>query len=467
MAEDDGLRFTSKRGTVTVQLGQPLQFAEDANSEAAGDRQDPKYSKPMARALLAYNKAARQLLGDKHAVLRDVAPAHLRKPCNILVLQCADGVLVRYDIVPKDEAKARFATTKDRLAQIAPWFSDQVLHFPDDPTTYTLPAPGPELVMGKTDATGVFEETLRFHPVIIAKTALPDGFEMPKPPARPILLVAVDNDFAIQTEGRAVPIGLPPTTTGPDIDKFITYSRFRLPVGWQRIEVYPLLADEYWVPEYAPMWAELDLMSAVLQRNQIEANLRAIDDRGTMRKKYAALLDEFEALLAGPEEPMHQFLKQHPELICPTTGRWWSKLRFGDRVSDFVFCEANNDYLLVEIEAPIRELFRQDGQQREPLTHAINQISDWIGFISRNRERVEKELDLVGISANPRALVVIGRSASLTPENHDKLVTIQAQYGKLRILTYDDLLAAARANLERLLGPLTLKTENAEVYFFK
>jgi hypothetical protein len=215
------------------------------------------------------------------------------------------------------------------------------------------------------------------------------------------------------------------------------------------------------------MWAELDLMGAVLQRNQIEANLRAIDDRGRMRTKYMALLDECEALLAGPEEPMHQFLKQHPELICPTTGQWWSKLRFGDRVSDFVFCEANNDYLLVEIEAPIRELFRRDGQQLEPLTHAINQISDWIGFISRNRERVEKELGLVGISATPRALVVIGRSASLKPEHREKLVTIQAQYGKLRIMTYDDLLAGARANLERLLGPLTLKTQNADVYFFR
>jgi hypothetical protein len=279
--------------------------------------------------------------------------------------------------------------------------------------------------------------------------------------------VAVDNDFAVQTEGRAVPIGLPPTATGPDIDKFITYSRFKLAVGWQRIEVYPLFPDEFWAPEYAAMWAELDLMGAVLQRNQIEANLRAIDDRGTLRKKYTALLEEFEALLAGPEEPVHQFLKQHPELICPTTGRWWSKLRFGDRVSDFVFCEPNNDYLLVEIEAPIRELFRKDGQQREELTHAINQISDWVQFISRNRERVEKEMELVGVSTNPRVLVVIGRSASLTPQDREKLVTIQAQYGKLRILTYDDLLVAARANLERLLGPLTLKTENAEVYFFK
>ena len=71
-------------------------------------------------------------------------------------------------------------------------------------------------------------------------------------------------------------------------------------------------------------------------------------------------LDEFEALLDGLEEPVHQFLKLHPELLCPTYERFWSKMAFGDRVSDFVFRESYNDYQLVEIEAPIRELFRKD-----------------------------------------------------------------------------------------------------------
>jgi hypothetical protein len=421
----------------------------------------------MARALLAYTKAARQLLEGKHFALRDVAPVHMREPCSIFVLRCADGILVRYDVVPKEEAKARIAETNQRLAEIAPSFSDQVLHFPDDPTTYTLPALGPELVMGKVDAAGVFEEAYRLRPFIMATTKLPEGFEMPKPPARPVPLAAVQNDFAFQMSGRVMPNGLPPTATGPDVEQFITYSRFKLNVGWLLIEVYPLLPDDYWAPEYAPMWAELDLLAAVLQKNKTDANLRALDDRGAMRKKYAALLENFESLLAGPEEPVHQFLKQHPELICPTTGRWWSKLRFGERISDFVFCEPSNDYLLVEIEAPIRELFRKDGQQREELTHAINQIADWIQYISKNRERVEKELDLVGISTNPRALVVIGRSGSLTAENREKLVTLQSQYGKLRILTYDDVLIGARANLERLLGPLMLNMENIDVYFFK
>ena len=81
-------------------------------------------------------------------------------------------------------------------------------------------------------------------------------------------------------------------------------------------------------------------------------------------------------------------------------------------MSDFVFREPYNDYQLVEIEAPYRQLFRQDGQQREELTHAINQIMDWIQYIANDREGVETELGLPGISTNPRTLssLVVGCS---------------------------------------------------------
>ena len=163
----------------------------------------------------------------------------------------------------------------------------------------------------------------------------------------------------------------------------------------------------------------------------------------------------------------HQFLKAHPELLCPTSEQAWSKLPFGDRVSDFVFKEPFNDYQLVEIEAPIRELFRKDGQQREELTHAINQVLDWIQYVGNNKHKIEADLGLVGISPNPRALIVIGRSQSLTDDNRQKLATIQAQHNKLRILTYDDLIASARANLEKMLGPLSLVAQNAEIYYFR
>jgi len=37
----------------------------------------------------------------------------------------------------------------------------------------------------------------------------------------------------------------------------------------------------------------------------------------------------------------------------------------------------------------------------------------------------------------------------------------------LRILTYDDMIASARKNLERILGPLDLHGQNVEIYYYK
>jgi hypothetical protein len=215
------------------------------------------------------------------------------------------------------------------------------------------------------------------------------------------------------------------------------------------------------------MWAELDILAAAAQANLRTQAYLALDGRGETRKQYALLLAEFESLLNGPEEPLHQFIKKHPELLCPTAEKSWSKLPFGNWVSDFVFRETPNDYLLVEIEAPIHELFRKDGQQRQEVTHAIKQISDWVEFIENNKDLVESTLGLTGISTNPRRLVVIGRSSGLTDENRRAIVSIQNAQPKLRILTYDDVLAAARINLERILGPLSIVGQNTQLYYFK
>jgi len=255
---------------------------------------------------------------------------------------------------------------------------------------------------------------------------------------------------------------------GPDVERFIAQSRFKLPVGWQAIEIYPLLDVEYWNPENAGTWAELDILAIAAQRNLQVVQLNELDPRAETRAHYVALLSEFERLLEGPEEPVHQFLHRHPELISPTSDKHWSKLALGTRtVCDFVFREPFRDYELVEIEKPDNQMFRQDGQQHENLTHAINQTTDWVKYIEDNKRTVEHELGLTGISTNPRRLVVIGRSKSLTEENRRKLVTLQNDQPKLRILTYDDLLAHAKNDLERILGPLSLTGENVKLYFFK
>ena len=222
------------------------------------------------------------------------------------------------------------------------------------------------------------------------------------------------------------------------------------------------------MPEAAAQWAETDLLFALLQRNTRDQQLAALDGRAEMRRQITALLFECEALLDGPEEPVHQFLKRHPILLYPTHDRLWSKVPFGNHVSDFVVRESPNDYVLVEIEAPYRELFRRDGHPRHEFTHAIDQIVDWIAYLADHRADVEAQYDMRGISVSPRGLVVIGRSSGLTDDRRRKLTTIQERQPRLRILTYDDVLANARSVFEKLLGPLSLVVSgNAQVYFHR
>jgi len=178
----------------------------------------------------------------------------------------------------------------------------------------------------------------------------------------------------------------------------------------------------------------------------------------------ARLFAECEGLLNGNEEPLHQFIKANPGILCPTHCRLWSKLPLGKRDTDFVFREPSGDYLLVEIEKPSHLLFRNDGQQREELTHAIDQITDWRRYVEDNLRTVQSELGLEGISSNPSCLIVIGRSGSLDDANKRKLVALQNAMPKLRIMTYDDLIANAKAAAENILGPLWDAGPGAEVY---
>ena len=262
---------------------------------------------------------------------------------------------------------------------------------------------------------------------------------------------------------------LPAKVRAPQVvaksQEFVFRGAMTLQVGWRVIEVYPRFDPAHWKPEYAPIWAEVDLLASVARRQLRDAEFTALDPNLAARKRFARLISELEALLDGPEEPMHQFLKANPDLLSPTHLKCWSKLPFGGWVSDFVFREPGGDYLLVEIESPRHMLFRNDGQQRQELTHPFNQILDWRVYLENNLSAVREGLGLSGISSNPKSLIVIGRSSTLSEENRLKLTTMQNQIPNLRIFTYDDLIKSAKAVAENLFGPLDIMTTNGEIYF--
>jgi hypothetical protein len=454
-----------KKGTVFAEPGRPLRFEVIEESDAPPTPEEASAAL-IADALKAHCESARNLLAGRYSFLAEIAPRHLREPCNISVIRCKDGVLVRYDPASEDKPRTRSAAVDHTLREMAPGLTEFAVRFDETQLDAENRDKAPGIELGAVDATGTFTPTFAARLVILAKSQLPEGFELPRPPARPVCLVSIRNDFYVGLHGVLETLDSSTHRWTQDDEHFIVHSPFQLPVGWWAIECYPLLDEAVWQPANAPIWAELDILGTAALRNLEEKQLRAVDPRSEARQRWVLLLKEFEELLQGTEEPIHQFLKRHPQLISPTHVEKWSKLAFGSRVSDFVFREPNNDYELVEIEAPIRPLFRKDGQQREELTHAMNQIADWLGYLQNHKRDIE-EKGLTGISTSPRTLITIGRSDTLSEDNHQKLATLQSMIPKLRILTYDDVVAAARANLERIVGPLSLVAQNAKIYFFR
>lgn len=457
------------RARLEVRAGQPLAIVEDSTVADADSEPAPELREAVSQVsatLKAYRNAVKTLLSGKYADIRDFAPSHLREPCDITAICCKNGVIVRYDLGKEGATKLRGGAMDVTLTELAPKVSDSLLHFPLDRATYDPGQDGITLELAKVNfQTGVTEPISTFQLVMLCGLHLDPGALIPPPPSRPPCLVSLTNELQIVMSGDVVPADSRSTGNISKTREFLAHGTTKLQVGWQSLEIYPAFQPEYWKPEFAPLWAESDLLAAVARHQLSRAQFATIDPNLAARRAFKALLDEFAQLLDGPEEPAHQFLKLHPEIVSPTHTAAWSKLPLGKRVTDFVFREPSNDYLLVEIESPLRKLFRKDGQQREELTHAFNQIIDWRMFIENNLQMVRAEVGLLGMSANPRSLIVIGRSSGLTEADRLKLATLQGQIPRLRILTYDDLIQTSKALAENLFGPLDITGDNVEILY--
>jgi hypothetical protein len=452
---------------IIVQSGKPLRFEKNDGSP---DVSTSPEASALGTTFRAYLDALKELLATRYSHAADAVPAYMKGPCQVTVLKCTDAILVRYDVVDDyNIAKVRIVDTGKPIEAVAPTFSDAVVHAPSEPEPeyWSTAAEGPTLGMSIRDPAGIAtREIMSFSPKVVISPKWPENVPYPAPPRRPSPVASLLNEFDFELTGvmeDATPAAPREVRTEPT--HFTVHSRIALLTGWRAIEVYPLLPETHWLPEAAAQWAETDLLFHLFQRNSRNQELATLDGRAEKRRQVVALLSEFETLLTGAEEPVHQFLKKNPILLYPTYDRLWSKVPFGEHVSDFVVRESPEDYVLVEIEAPHRELFRQDGHPRHEFTHAIDQLNDWLAHLADHRNDIESHYEMRGISTSPRGLVVIGRSGGLTDDNRRKIATMQERQPRLRIMTYDDVIAHARAVFEKILGPLSLVVTDAQIYF--
>jgi hypothetical protein len=407
----------------------------------------------LGTTLSQYAKSAKSLLTGKYQHLREIAPAHLVNPGNILVGLCSDGVVVRFEQKTNDSRVIAALLEGDLTTGVLLLSQNAIFCHPKDRVDTPPPdSLGIDLKLFITDPATNLQTPILSNKIWF-DAPLDPPVELPRPPQKPFCALSVRSYLDLQFSGVLAPTDKNSSTVG---EHFLTRSRMKLGVGWECIEVFPNVQIKNWKPEYARVWAENDILASALMHSLNEAQYQTLDPRAESRRHFARLLAEFKALLdtSPAEEVLQQFLKSHPGLLCPAHTRMWPKLSIGAHTTDFVFREANDDYLLVEIERSTHKLFNRDGHTASALNHAIGQISDWKRYIEDNLSTVQRELGLDGVSANPRGLIIIGRANTVSDQNRRKLVQMQNEHPKLKILTYDDVYDNAKSVVENLLGPL-------------
>lgn len=418
----------------------------------------------VGSTMSAYLKATKELLTGKLSGIVGWVPPHLSGPGNVLVACCSEGVVIRYELKSNDEPKIYSGWMSGTLTEVAATVSQNIIQcHPTADYQSTISTTGAEITISKTsaDANGSTTlATLRLGLDIV----LPGPEQEPASQLRPFCLVSARSTLEIHLLGQILP-----AESGDRIRQpFLIRSAMRLAVGWDCIEVFPYMDLSKWDPEFAPAWAENDILASVMSHQIREAQFEALDPYVEARKHLAALLEDYKALLDSDperEESLQVFLAANPALLCPTHTKMWPKLPLGAHITDFVFREAAGDYLLVELERSVLPLFKKDGHTTQYLNNARGQVQDWKRYIEDNRATVERELGLSDISTNPPCMIVIGRSASLSVENRRKLTTLENEAPRLKIMTYDDIYERAKAVIENLFGPLWNVEGNTQIYY--
>jgi ppGpp synthetase/RelA/SpoT-type nucleotidyltranferase len=162
----------------------------------------------------------------------------------------------------------------------------------------------------------------------------------------------------------------------------------------------------------------------------------------------SSVVHRFEQLLDRPDvqekRDIHPFLWTHQFILHPNPDRIWSEVQIGlgkEYQLDFLIREADGTYILVEIENPRHTLFTAGGDLTFAVSHAQRQVEDWQEWIEDNLPTVQRKFP--GMTS-PEGLVVIGRSRQLSSVAKSRLRRRNVNLrGRLRILTYDDLIGNA------------------------
>jgi hypothetical protein len=169
----------------------------------------------------------------------------------------------------------------------------------------------------------------------------------------------------------------------------------------------------------------------------------------TIRVEFMRLLDT-----TPPEEKLQTFIEDNPILLrqFPADRLFFKPPILTFYKSDFAVLTPQKELILIEIETTRTRLLKKDGYHAAQLTHAVNQVQNWLAVVNEHRLAVLASLkigpEMVGVV---RGVVIAGRNRDYDPEHLRRLKGVYS--GEISLLTFDDLadgLAALAREVRRL-----------------
>lgn len=244
------------------------------------------------------------------------------------------------------------------------------------------------------------------------------------------------------------PIYLSYRKQSEDLVPVVVIGEYPLEFG-QPLEIgnYNLLPP-VWIPDRDPILSsEPQIQDKYLvDRLKIRSNSSTIIE---LYGKYFSLTYILEYL--EEERSLHQFLLKNPIVLDPYVQEIMSEVRLGaDYRIDLIIQYQFNDkrILLVELERANIPIFTSRGRPTAHVTHAIQQVEDWLRWWVENPEKIPIRLDK---STPPLGLVIMGRDKDMDSLLRRRLLHLN-QNRRVQLITYDDLLDRVEnliRNLER------------------
>jgi hypothetical protein len=163
----------------------------------------------------------------------------------------------------------------------------------------------------------------------------------------------------------------------------------------------------------------------------------------------AMVLSEMLSKEAIDEKEIHEFLAQYPIIVDPHGSSMKSELKLGGQYRVDLAIQYTLDekkLLLIELEHPRASIFTAKGRPRSHVTHAIQQVEDWLQWWREHPKDVPKGFD----STIPvQGLVVIGRNKNLTERDKRRLLHLNSTRD-VKLITYDELLEKLEILIQNL-----------------